>query len=112
MKSQYMKSNSTRQMTNCHSLTNQIQTKNQYLSRLKVIDFLKDQLYPTGITFICNFYRFSFISIFNLDISITSFQQENGELFPTKRLLTQRIREIRQKLMSQLNQQQIQSESS
>lgn len=46
------------------------------------------------------------------DTSITSFQQENEDLFPTKRLLTQRIREIRQKLMGHLNQQQIQSESS
>jgi len=37
---------------------------------------------------------------------------ENEELFPTKRLLNQRIREIRQKLMSHLNQQQIQRELS
>ena len=41
-----------------------------------------------------------------LDCSITSFQLANEELFPNKRLLNQRIREIRQKLMTQLNQQQ------
>ena len=31
----------------------------------------------------------------------------NEDLFPNKRSLNQRIREIRQKLMSQLNQQQL-----
>jgi hypothetical protein len=46
MKSQYIKSNSTRQ-TNCS--VNQPITNSQLASRLKVIDFLKDQLYPTGI---------------------------------------------------------------
>lgn len=34
----------------------------------------------------------------------------NEELFPNKRLLNQRIREIRQKLMSHLNQQQQQQQ--
>jgi hypothetical protein len=48
MKNQYIKANSTRQ-TNCSiNSTNQIINKNQLASRLKVIDFLKDHLYPTG----------------------------------------------------------------
>ncbi len=42
MKNQYIKSSSTRH--NSNELTN----KNQLASRLKVIEFLKDQLYPTG----------------------------------------------------------------
>ncbi len=42
MKNQYIKSHSNR-----HS-TNELINKNQLASRLKVIEFLKDQLYPTG----------------------------------------------------------------
>ncbi|CAF1387500.1 unnamed protein product [Adineta steineri] len=87
MKSQYIKSSSTRHSTN--ESTNKI----QLASRLKVIEFLKNQLYPT-------------------DSSITSFQLLNEELFPNKRLLIQRIREIRQKLMSYLNQEKISLNSS
>jgi hypothetical protein len=93
MKSQYIKANCNRQTSSSTYSNNQTINKNQLSSRLKVIEFLKDQLYPT-------------------DISISSFQIENQELFPTKRLLNQRIREIRQKLMSNLNQQQIFRESS
>ena len=58
MKSQYIKSNSTRQT---NSSLNQPITKSQLASRLKVIDFLKDQLYPTGIKEI---YLFKQIKIF------------------------------------------------
>lgn len=39
-----------------------------------------------------------------LDSSISSFQTSNEGLFPNKRLLKQRIREIRQKLMSHAKQ--------
>ena len=39
-----------------------------------------------------------------LDLSISSFQRSNEDLFPNRRLLTQRIREIRQKLMSHFKQ--------
>lgn len=42
MKNQYIKLNSTR----CS--TNETINKTQLASRLKVIEFLKDQLYPTG----------------------------------------------------------------
>jgi len=93
MKSQYITANSNRQTNNSTYSSSQTINKNQLISRLKVIEFLKDQLYPT-------------------DSSISSFQITNQELFPTKRLLNQRIREIRQKLMGQLNQQQILRESS
>jgi hypothetical protein len=48
MKIQYIQSNSTRHTNNLTYLNNQTNNKNQLLSRLKVIDFLKDQLYPTG----------------------------------------------------------------
>jgi hypothetical protein len=41
MKNQYIKLNSNR-----YESTN----KTQFVSRLKVIEFLKDQLYPTGFT--------------------------------------------------------------
>jgi hypothetical protein len=44
------------------------------------------------------------------DSSISSFQQANEDLFPKRRLLNQRIREIRQKLMSHFNQQQQQQQ--
>jgi hypothetical protein len=48
MKSQYIKANSNRQV-NCSTYSHsQIINKNQLASRLKVIDFLKDHLYPTG----------------------------------------------------------------
>ncbi|CAF1475825.1 unnamed protein product [Rotaria magnacalcarata] len=87
MKNQYIKSSTTRHTTN-ESLT-----KSQLESKLKVIEFLKDHLYPT-------------------DSSILSFQMSNEELFPNKRLLNQRIREIRQKLMSHLKQEKISINSS
>ena len=45
MKIQYIKNNSNRQLNNSNV---QHINKNQLISRLKVIDFLKDQLYPTG----------------------------------------------------------------
>ena len=48
----------------------------------------------------------------NLDPSITAFQLSNEELFPNKRLLIQRIREIRQKLMSYSNQERVLTASS
>ncbi|CAF1408489.1 unnamed protein product [Rotaria magnacalcarata] len=87
MKNQYIIANSNRQTNPSTPSNNQAINKNQLASRLKVIDFLKDQLYPT-------------------DSAILSFQIANQELFPKRRLLNQRIREIRQKLMSHLNQQQ------
>jgi hypothetical protein len=58
MKNQYIKSNSNRHTTN--ELTN----KNQLESRLKVIELLKEQIYPTGKFFqnkIFSFYLFSLI---------------------------------------------------
>jgi len=91
MKNQFLKSNSTRPMINSSYSNNQTINKNQLTSRIKVIDFLKDQLYPT-------------------DAAISSFQMSNQDLFPTKRLLNQRIREIRQKLMSQIHHQQHQQD--
>jgi hypothetical protein len=93
MKNQYIKSNSNR-----HETIN----KNQLTSRLKVIEFLKEQLYPTGK------FNFNLIlkikNLLNLDSSISLFQISNEDLFPTRRILNQRIREIRQKLMSHLKQ--------
>jgi len=63
MKNQYIKLNSNRHVTN------EAANKNQLTSRLKVIEFLKDQLYPTG-KFIFYFYfkikifiKFRFINI-------------------------------------------------
>jgi len=111
MKIQYIKANCNRQTSSSTYSNNQTINKNQLSSRLKVIEFLKDQLYPTGRRFFFLFLSF-FIYLLKLDTSISSFQIENQELFPTKRLLNQRIREIRQKLMSNLNQQQIFRESS
>ncbi|CAF0985970.1 unnamed protein product [Adineta ricciae] len=87
MKDQYIKSSSTRHTSN--ESANRI----QLASRLKVIEFLKQQLYPS-------------------DTSITAFQLSNEELFPNKRLLIQRIREIRQKLMSYSNQERVLTTSS
>lgn len=43
MKNQYIKANSNR-----HS-TNESISKSQLASKLKVIEFLKNQLYPSGI---------------------------------------------------------------
>lgn len=51
MKNQYIKANSNRQ-SNCSTYSNNQINKNQLESRLKVIEFLKDQLYPTGKIFI------------------------------------------------------------
>ncbi|UJR16550.1 hypothetical protein I4U23_003450 [Adineta vaga] len=82
MKNQYIKSSSTRHTTN--ESANRI----QLASRLKVIEFLKQQLYPS-------------------DSSIATFQITNEEFFPNKRHLIQRIREIRQKLMSYSNQERV-----
>ena len=48
MKNQFLKVNSTRSMNLNNSSTNQTINKSQLTSRLKVIEFLKDQLYPTG----------------------------------------------------------------
>ena len=45
-----------------------------------------------------------------LDAAISAFQLANVDLFPKKRLLNQRIREIRQKLMQQYQQQQHQQQ--
>jgi len=42
MKNQYIKSNSNRHTSN------EFNSKSQLASRLKVIEFLKNQLYPTG----------------------------------------------------------------
>jgi len=81
MKNQYIKASSVRQSTT----GTLISAKNQLESRLKVIEFLKDHIYPT-------------------DAAILSFQMKNADLFPKKRLLNQRIREIRQKLMSNVQQ--------
>ncbi|CAF1328903.1 unnamed protein product, partial [Adineta ricciae] len=93
MKSHYIKISSIRQINTSACSINPVLNKNQLTSRIKVIEFLKDHLYPT-------------------DLSISSFQVENQDIFPTKRLLNQRIREIRQKLMSHVNQQQIIRETS
>ncbi|CAF1443639.1 unnamed protein product [Adineta steineri] len=87
MKTHYIKTSTNRQTNVTICSNSQILNKNQLASRLKVIDFLKDHLYPT-------------------DSAISSFQLENQDLFPKKRLLNQRIREIRQKLMSHVNHQQ------
>ena len=58
--------------------------------------------------FFCSIFTFIFIRkkilILNLDSSIALFQLSNEGLFPNRRLLNQRIREIRQKLMSHLKQ--------
>ena len=109
MKDQFMKINSTRQLNCSSQSSNQMINKLQLKSRLKVIDFLKDQLYPTGKIFLrsrtdlhCDL----------VDAAISAFQLVNQELFPKKRLLNQRIREIRQKLMNQYQQQQQQSPES
>lgn len=48
MKNQYIIANSNRQTNNSIYSNSQIINKNQLASRLKVIHFLKDQLYPTG----------------------------------------------------------------
>jgi hypothetical protein len=48
MKDQYIKANSNRQTTSSVYSNSQTITKSQLASRIKVIDFLKDQLYPTG----------------------------------------------------------------
>lgn len=47
-----------------------------------------------------------------VDLSITLFQTSNEDLFPNRRLLTQRIREIRQKLMSHFKQENLTLNSS
>ena len=49
MKNQYIKSNSNR-----HS-TNESTNKTQLASRLKVIEFLKEQIYPSGKSFFLSF---------------------------------------------------------
>ena len=49
MKNQYIKSNSTRQTNSSLNSINPNINKSQLASRLKVIEFLKDQLYPTGL---------------------------------------------------------------
>ncbi|CAF1133165.1 unnamed protein product [Adineta steineri] len=91
MKTHYIKTSTNRQTNATICSNSQILNKNQLASRLKVIDFLKDHIYPT-------------------DSAISSFQLENQDLFPKKRLLNQRIREIRQKLMSHVNHQQQQQQ--
>ena len=48
MKDQYIKANSNRQTTSSIYSNSQTINKSQLQSRIKVIDFLKDQLYPTG----------------------------------------------------------------
>ena len=70
MKCQYIKANSNRQ-TNCSiNSNNQTMNKNQLASRLKVIDFLKDHLYPTGKTKLkFNSKIFLFIRLINIIIS-------------------------------------------
>jgi len=55
MKSQYITANCNRQTNNSTYLNSQTINKNQLASRLKVIDFLKDQLYPTGKKIFINF---------------------------------------------------------
>jgi hypothetical protein len=54
MKNQYIKANSNRHTNNSTYLNSQTINKNQLSSRLKVIDFLKDQLYPTGKNILIN----------------------------------------------------------
>ncbi|CAF0756888.1 unnamed protein product [Didymodactylos carnosus] len=61
-----------------------VNSRNQLLARLKVIELLKSHIYPT-------------------DAEITAFQLQNSELFPKKRDLNLRIREIRQKVMTAAN---------
>jgi hypothetical protein len=52
MKDQYIKANSNRQTNNSIYSNSQTINKSQLASRLKVIDFLKGQLYPTGKIFL------------------------------------------------------------
>jgi hypothetical protein len=98
MRDQYTKSSSNR-----HS-ANESTNKSQLASRLKVIEFLRNQLYPTGK--FCFYSKIKFLKI-HLDSSISLFQQSNEELFANKRILNQRIREIRQKLMSHYKQEKL-----
>jgi hypothetical protein len=56
MKSQYITANSNRQTNNSTYLNSQTINKSQLSSRLKVIDFLKDQLYPTGKNILINIF--------------------------------------------------------
>ena len=58
MKNQYIKSNSTRQTNSSLNSINPNINKSQLASRLKVIEFLKDQLYPTGLNKISIIYLF------------------------------------------------------
>ena len=48
MKSQFVRVNSSRQLANATYSSSQTINRSQLESRLRVIDFLKDQLYPTG----------------------------------------------------------------
>ncbi len=48
MKNHYIRSNSNRQTNSSTYSNSQVLNKNQLASKLKVIDFLKDHLYPTG----------------------------------------------------------------
>ncbi len=100
MKNQYIKLNSNR-----YESTNKI----QLATRLKVIEFLKDQLYPTGFYLTKKKKRTNY---FHLDLSISLFQTSNEDIFPNRRILNQRIREIRQKLMSHLKQENVSLNSS
>ena len=59
MKNQYLKANGTRSMNSNTFLNNQLYQKNHLASRLKVIEFLKDQLYPTGKQFFSSFRKCS-----------------------------------------------------
>jgi len=58
MKNQYIRANSNRHTNNSTYLNNQTINKSQLSSRLKVIDFLKDQLYPTGKYILINTFFF------------------------------------------------------
>lgn len=65
MKNQYIKANGNRSMNSNTFFNNQINQKNHLASRLKVIEFLKDQLYPTGK--ICFEEIFVFFANFNMN---------------------------------------------
>ncbi len=72
MKNQYITANSNRQTTNSIYSNNQTVNKNQLASRLKVIEFLKDQLYPTGNKSLFIFFNLKYkFRLFNIIISIS-----------------------------------------
>lgn len=56
MKSHYIKTSSIRHTNSSAYSNHPILNKNQLTSRVKVIEFLKDHLYPTGKEFLDDFF--------------------------------------------------------